>query len=491
MQTIDIKKQQPMRLSRALTMTLHGIRYRLFRASVTVMVIAVAVAFLMNVACESVVTAQVSRVTQERVREVRTLARWVARLSTVPSQEELLRNLVAATDDAALTREIEAMSGLSVEAQRELRAAGREAVRYLDFFDGLTYADARRLVHRSRGVGIFERLHPATRRDEFQATLGTMRTVRFPVDVTAFFTFLDDWPHLRAELETIRAGRESAIQASLSATGPQPVLASLAAADGAFGETLRRAGFELPPEQAADIARRATDALEARLLAESLTDPDLRGAVAAHLDVLPTAVDDVALWRLLDDERRAAWFRERLAAANHAAAAMPTARLVELARLEQQNRRLLLAEQRMGAVDTGGFAGLSQRMTWLLLVSVFVCMVGIANAMLMAVTERFREIATLKCLGALDGTIMVMFVIEASLLGLAGGVMGAVLGLLIGLGRMTVQFWGLLAGAIPWGGLAGAMGASLLLGIVLAAVASIYPSLKAAHLAPMEAMRIE
>ena len=130
-------------------------------------------------------------------------------------------------------------------------------------------------------------------------------------------------------------------------------------------------------------------------------------------------------------------------------------------------------------------------MSWLLLVSMLVCAVGITNAMLMSVAERFREIATLKCLGALDRFILVMFVLEACLLGVAGGAAGAVLGALIGAARMLVTFGGLAARAFPLVDLAVAVCAAAALGVVLAAAASVYPSFKAARLAPMEAMRIE
>ena len=48
--------------------------------------------------------------------------------------------------------------------------------------------------------------------------------------------------------------------------------------------------------------------------------------------------------------------------------------------------------------------GISTKDIWLIIMSLIVCVVGIANSMLMAVTERFREIGTMKCLGALDGS---------------------------------------------------------------------------------------
>ncbi len=111
--------------------------------------------------------------------------------------------------------------------------------------------------------------------------------------------------------------------------------------------------------------------------------------------------------------------------------------------------------------------------------------------MLMSVTERFREIAVLKCLGALDGFIMLVFVLEACILGIFGGVVGSIVGTLIGGGRMLASTGGLVISAIPFNQLLMFMGMSTVLGVILAAIASIYPSIKVAHLAPMEAMRIE
>ena len=489
MREIDIRKQPRMGPIRAMVMTLHGIRYRLFRSAVTVMVIAVAVAFLMNVACESVVTGGVIVTARQQIADARLLVRWIAHLTVVPSDEDTLRRL--ASGDAAFTREVERMTGdLAPDALDRLAASAREAVGYLDFFAGLDYGRARRLAHRSRGTAIFDRLQVDARRREFRETLEAMREIRLPGETAEFIDFLERWPALRADIGRIRTGREGAIRAVADALGTRPPMEALADANGAFGESIRQAGFELPPELADELARHAIAGADTRRVGESLAEPALRGAVAARLDILPADLDETALWRLLEDADDAAWYHARLVATDHAAAAIEPDRLSQLAQRERRNRVLLRTERHIDTGLTDG-AGMGDRIAWLLLASVVVCMVGIANAMLMAVTERFREIATLKCLGALDGTILIMFLLEASLLGVAGGVAGALLGMLIGMGRMAVRFRGLLWGAVPWGDLVAAMGASLLLGIVLAAAASVYPSLKAARLAPMEAMRIE
>ncbi|MEW5736754.1 MAG: FtsX-like permease family protein, partial [Thermodesulfobacteriota bacterium] len=75
----------------------------------------------------------------------------------------------------------------------------------------------------------------------------------------------------------------------------------------------------------------------------------------------------------------------------------------------------------------------SARQQWIIALSLLVCVVGIINAQLMAVTERFREIGTMKCLGALDRFVLRLFLLEAGFQGLIGAAVGAVAGFLFAL----------------------------------------------------------
>jgi putative ABC transport system permease protein len=128
----------------------------------------------------------------------------------------------------------------------------------------------------------------------------------------------------------------------------------------------------------------------------------------------------------------------------------------------------------------------------LLALSFLVCAVGVANAMLMSVTERFGEIATMKCLGAMDRFVMMMFVFEAVIQGVVGGVLGALVGVLLAALRGFAQFGALLGGALSGVGELGlAVLLSLVTGVVLAAAAAVGPAWVAARLSPMEAMRVD
>ncbi len=59
--------------------------------------------------------------------------------------------------------------------------------------------------------------------------------------------------------------------------------------------------------------------------------------------------------------------------------------------------------------------------------------VGITNAMLISVQERVKEIGTMKCLGAMNRHIILLFLVEALLQGLVGGLIGYVVGVVAAL----------------------------------------------------------
>jgi FtsX-like permease family len=123
-------------------------------------------------------------------------------------------------------------------------------------------------------------------------------------------------------------------------------------------------------------------------------------------------------------------------------------------------------------------------------VALAIAALGIANALLAAVRERRREIGVMKAIGARDRDVMRTFLVEASGLGLVGGVVGTALGIVIFIaigdianGYLTSQ--GLrgvpitLAWYVPVGAVIGAMGVSVLAGVVPARRASRLPAREA------------
>ncbi len=139
--------------------------------------------------------------------------------------------------------------------------------------------------------------------------------------------------------------------------------------------------------------------------------------------------------------------------------------------------------------DTSLAASPKQR--WIVILSLLVCVVGIINAQLMSVTERFREIGTMKCLGALDRFIVRLFVMEATIQGLAGAVSGAIFGGVVAIISALFRFGPESLGNLPWPEIATSLATATLTGIALSLAGVLYPAVIAARMQPVEAMRVE
>ena len=135
--------------------------------------------------------------------------------------------------------------------------------------------------------------------------------------------------------------------------------------------------------------------------------------------------------------------------------------------------------------------GDSPKQRWIVALSLLVCVVGIVNAQLMAVTERFREIGTMKCLGALDRFILKLFFLEAGMQGLAGAAIGAAGGGLFALINATLRFGLVSISALPWTEFGLSILTAIGVGFLLSLAGVLYPAIVAARMQPVEAMRIE
>ena len=128
---------------------------------------------------------------------------------------------------------------------------------------------------------------------------------------------------------------------------------------------------------------------------------------------------------------------------------------------------------------------------WIVILSLLVCTVGIINAQLMSVTERFRIIGIFKCLGALDSIILRLFLIEAALIGVAGAAIGAAAGIVFAFISGMFSF-----------GVAALILVSLfdvfisfllatLTGFILSILGVLYPAIIAARMDPVKALNAQ
>lgn len=146
-------------------------------------------------------------------------------------------------------------------------------------------------------------------------------------------------------------------------------------------------------------------------------------------------------------------------------------------------------EQPVQEGDGGLDPAQDPKQRWILFLSLLVCVVGIINTQLMAVTERFREIGTMKCLGALDRFILRLFLIEATIQGVIGAAAGALLGTLVSLVWSVLRFGSHLLMVISWSDIALSLAWAMGLGCLLSVIGVLYPALVAARMQPVEAMR--
>lgn len=164
---------------------------------------------------------------------------------------------------------------------------------------------------------------------------------------------------------------------------------------------------------------------------------------------------------------------------------------------DESDARLLKAEKQTLAVDTasdiqGQISSAFDQVTIFISsiggVSLLVGAIGIANIMLVSVTERTREIGVMKAIGAKDSEILVLFLLEAFLIGLVG----AVIGIAVGIGGGAGIVKGLFASediplVIPYDWVGIAVG----IGVGVGLIAGFLPARRATRIQPVQALSYE
>lgn len=153
----------------------------------------------------------------------------------------------------------------------------------------------------------------------------------------------------------------------------------------------------------------------------------------------------------------------------------------------------LVLQQKGIEIDPDSEAAKQQQSkdTWLVVLSLLVCLVGIINAMLMSVTERFREIGTMKCMGALDGFIIKLFILESSFMGTAGTIIGVVVGFLLTTMLNMASYGLVIFDHIPWIRIIEAGLLAIVIGSSLSLIGGILPAYRAAKMEPVDAMSLD
>src|SRR3989339_567720 len=117
-------------------------------------------------------------------------------------------------------------------------------------------------------------------------------------------------------------------------------------------------------------------------------------------------------------------------------------------------------------------------------ISLLVGGIGIMNIMLVAVTERTREIGIRKAIGAKQFDIFLQFVFESVLITMTGAIVGIIIGTLAAWGIMTALK---MPAVIAWGAVYIACFVAFLVGTFF----GVYPAMQAARMNPVDALRFE
>lgn len=128
---------------------------------------------------------------------------------------------------------------------------------------------------------------------------------------------------------------------------------------------------------------------------------------------------------------------------------------------------------------------------WLIVISIFICGVSLVNSTLISVLERYREIGMMKCIGALDRHILSLLVIEAFLLGLAGGVIGFTFGAATSIVSCYFELGFNVFQGLPLTGISALFGLVILFSVTLSVISTAYPAIRAARLNPVEALHYD
>jgi putative ABC transport system permease protein len=464
--------------------------YRITRSAITVLILTLAVAFMSYVLFYGIISSDTKSFAFDEIKKTRFLGEWISRLSAPDMEQAIYRNILDGNNNRIA--EYRFWAGLGDVETDSLTRMCRRLDSFYSYFDRIPGPSADMLLAGNDPYSFAIRLAEKDRLEAFAEKAEQLK-LRLPLGgKDELFKLLTvEAPQTRLAADRIQAGQQAACRKVASAAKEQTYVDLFASRDKNFAEILKDAGFIITENDFDRLSNLAGAELELGKFSAILEKPETREAVGR---LTGTTAADVNLAGLIE------WAGGRSGAEKAALVINKT-----LPDSQQVNKDVIVAlvSDYLRTATLQKIAGdeepyrrnsllsLPPRTMWLILVSFLVCVIGISNTMLMSVTDRFNEIATMKCLGAVDGFIMTLFVFEAMVQGVIGSIAGVLLGIVLSLGRALSGFGMFAFESAAVMDIVAAGVVSFIIGIVIAALAATWPSWAAARLAPMEAMRVE
>jgi hypothetical protein len=487
---LEVRNQVVLGPIRCLYLTMSGMYYRLTRSLITVAIVALAVAFLAYMLSYTVWVQERTVSAYQELKADRQLGEWSSRLAMADPEYSIIDNFVSA--NKTRISEYSRWGTLTPEEIQQLTQISSRFGEFLSYFKRIRESSRAVLVGDNDAHGVPALLQDSAYFDVFCKQLQEL-SLHMPLgDKETFHQFIStDYTYMTRTAERIRNGQVAAIAAVHAGFPERSPLEMMAQAPADAYRYVSAAGYEITPEGMSALSQQAVMAIHEQILTRALALLDVKSAIERASGIKQDLVDIGTVTAWVTSRKRAQSVIDCLPSTQTKDATITADAVVALAQHFQRSAKLQKVVGTEIPVAKSGLWNMIGSSRWLILVSFLVCAVGICNTMFMSVTERFKEIATMKCLGAMDGFVMLQFVFEALIQGLAGSVVGLVLGMLLTVARGMAGYGGFFFESTPGLILVTAFAFSFVTGLALAALAVVGPAWVASRLAPMEAMRVE
>ena len=486
---IVIENQVRLSTKRTLQISINGIYYRLFRSLVTVAIVAVAVAFMMYMLANSLIGRAVYIDSHGNAIEYKVYDRWLDWIGPDIDDIDIFRTLGSSSKDDYRVQAIAKWGNIKKNHLKKIMFSAQRSEPYFIYYDELSPGKKYLMAGGIPTEEFFIYMADQKNATIFKERLEKSGGLTFPGSSGELIQLSKLYISLDGVWANVADGRTEAINALTGKYNEKSFSEYLATPPDALTDDFIKLGFADSNVDLPLIYSRAKIAQDIRNLHDLLRQSDFRRELCQEMGIPNLRLNMETFTKFYGSKKNKAKFQALLASAD-TGFSMSSDRIDEILKDSKLKVKVMDVEQKTLAYSRGKF-GFSIAVIWLIGVSFVVCIVGITNAMLMSVMERFREIATMKCLGATDSLVMSMFVFESCIQGVVGGFLGAILALVLSISVAMVQYGISVLSVLPYSDLGVSTLLAMGIGVILAALASVYPAYVASRLAPMEAMRLE